>query len=364
MKKKLFTILLSVSLLFSFTGCSKEEPAKEPVKETQTQENTEPETEETRTFTDSVGRTVTIPKELKKIAPSGPVAQLVLYTAAPDLLCGLAREFPKTAEGYIDDSYYSLPVFGQFYGKNANLNMEALLEAAPELIIDIGQAKENINEELDALSEQLGIPVVFIEATLPTMESAYTQLGELTGNTKECEELTKYCKNLLEDTSQKAASISEDEKKTIYLASGSDGLNTNASGSIHGDIVDQIGAVNAARVDAASTGGGSEVSLEQIFLWNPDIVLADTKELFEKLLNDPAWQDLEAVKNKQVYQIPDIPYSYINNPPSVNRFIGIPWLGNIVYPEVYTEDIRKEVTEFYQLFYHIELTEEQLDEIL
>ena len=92
--------------------------------------------------------------------------------------------------------------------------------------------------------------------------------------------------------------------------------------------------------------------------------MADTKELYEKLLNDPAWQDLEAVKNNQVYQIPDIPYSYINNPPSVNRFIGIPWLGSIVYPEVYTEDIRKEVTEFYQLFYHIELTEEQLDEIL
>ena len=154
------------------------------------------------------------------------------------------------------------------------------------------------------------------------------------------------------------------KKKTIYLASGNEGLNTNASGSIHGDIVEQIGAVNAARVDAASTGGGSEVSLEQIFLWNPDIVLADAKELYEKILNDPAWQDLEAVKNNQVYQIPDIPYSYINNPPSVNRFIGIPWLGNIVYPEVYTEDIRKEVTEFYQLFYHIELTEEQLDEIL
>lgn len=153
MKKKLFTILLSVSLLFSLTGCAKEEPAKEPVKEVQTQENTE--TEETRTFTDSVGRTVTIPKELKKIAPSGPVAQLVLYTAAPDLLCGLAREFPETAKGYIDDSYYSLPVFGQFYGKNANLNMEALLAASPELVIDIGEPKENIGEELDSLSEQL-----------------------------------------------------------------------------------------------------------------------------------------------------------------------------------------------------------------
>lgn len=205
MKKKLFTILLSVSLLFSFTGCSKKEPAKEPVKEAQTQENTKINTEETRTFTDSVGRTVTIPKELKKIAPSGPVAQLVLYTAAPDLLCGLAREFPETAEGYIDDSYYSLPVFGQFYGKNANLNMEALVAASPELVIDIGEPKKNIGEELDSLSEQLGIPVVFIEATLPTMESAYTKLGELLGNTKECEELAEYCKELFRRYLQKGS---------------------------------------------------------------------------------------------------------------------------------------------------------------
>ena len=362
MKKKLFTILLSVSLLFSFTGCSNKEPAEETQKEVQTQENTE--TEETRTFTDSAGRTVTIPKELKKIAPSGPLAQLVLYTAAPDLLCGLAREFSESAEGYIDDTYYSLPVFGQFYGKNANLNMEALLEAAPDIVVDIGESKENIAEDLDALSEQLGIPVVFIEATLPTMENAYTKLGELTGDEKGCEILAQYCKELLEDTAKKAASIPENEKKTVYLASGSEGLNTNASGSIHGDIVEQIGAVNAARVDAASTGGGSEVSLEQIFLWNPDIILADTKELYEKILADPAWQDLPAVKENRVYQIPDIPYSFINNPPSVNRLIGIPWLGSIVYPEIYTEDITSEVTEFYKLFYHIELTQEQLDEIL
>lgn len=362
MKKKLFTILLSISLIFSFAGCSKDESMKRAEENVQTQEHTEK--IETRTFTDSVGRTVTIPAKLRKIAPSGPLAQLVLYTASPDLLCGLAREFPKTAEGYMDDAYYSLPVFGQFYGKNANLNMESLLEASPDLVIDIGEPKENIEADLDALSEQLGIPVVFIEATLPTMENAYLKLGELTGNTKECEKLAKYCKELLEDTAEKAASIPEDKKKTIYLASGSEGLNTNASGSIHGDIVEQIGAINAARVDAASTGGGSEVSLEQIFLWNPDIVLADTKELYETLLNDPAWQDLEAVKNNQIYQIPDIPYSFINNPPSVNRFIGIPWLGSIVYPEVYTEDIQKEVTDFYQLFYHIKLTEEQLDEIL
>ena len=69
------------------------------------------------------------------------------------------------------------------------------MAASPELVIDIGEPKEIIEKKLNFLSEQLGIPVVFIEATLPTMESAYTKLGELLGNTKECEELQNIARN-------------------------------------------------------------------------------------------------------------------------------------------------------------------------
>ena len=108
-----------------------------------------------RKFTDSVGREVSLPAVLKKIAPSGPLAQIVLYTAVPDKLVGVARPFSKAAAGYIDKKVLELPEFGQFYGKNANLNMEALLKAAPNVIIDIGEKKKNINEDMDKLQDCL-----------------------------------------------------------------------------------------------------------------------------------------------------------------------------------------------------------------
>ena len=137
--------------------------------------------EGTRIVTDSAGREVEIPSEITKIAPSGPLAQIVLYTVSPDKLAGLAADFSDEAKQYIDEKYWGLPKFGQFYGKNASLNMEALIAEAPDVIIDIGEAKKTVKEDMDALQEQLNIPVIFVEATLPTMADAYEMLGDITG---------------------------------------------------------------------------------------------------------------------------------------------------------------------------------------
>lgn len=76
--------------------------------------------EGTRIITDSAGREVEIPSEITKIAPSGPLAQIVLYTVSPDKLAGLAADFSDEAKQYIDEKYWGLPKFGQFYGKNAS----------------------------------------------------------------------------------------------------------------------------------------------------------------------------------------------------------------------------------------------------
>ena len=122
--------------------------------------------EGTRIITDSAGREVEIPSEITKIAPSGPLAQIVLYTVSPDKLAGLAADFSNEAKQYIDEKYWGLPKFGQFYGKNASLNMEALIAEAPDVIIDIGEAKKTVKEDMDALQEQLSIPVIFVAEIL------------------------------------------------------------------------------------------------------------------------------------------------------------------------------------------------------
>lgn len=373
---KWLCLLCTLSLTIGLIGCGTQAPTQPTdAAETLTGETigaadsnasseAAADTADTFVFTDSVGRSATLPKELRKIAPSGPLAQLVLYTACPDLLCGLAADFTEDARLYIDEKYWSLPKFGQFYGKNANLNMEALIAENPDVIVDIGQAKGNIAEDLDALSDQLGIPVVFIEATIPTMESAYQKLGELTGNTEHTDKLAAFCKKLLDTSSEAAAAIPEESRKTVYFAMGDQGFNTSAGGSIHADVIEQIGAVNAANIEVASGGGTSEVSLEQIYLWNPDFIITDSQILFDKLKADPAWQELDAVKNGNLYKVPTAPYSFMSNPPSVNRLIGIAWLAELVYPDYYEFDVKTEVSEFYKLFYHVELTEEELAEVL
>lgn len=320
--------------------------------------------EGTRIITDSAGREVEIPSEITKIAPSGPLAQIVLYTVSLDKLAGLAADFSDEAKQYIDEKYWGLPKFGQFYGKNASLNMEALIAEAPDVIIDIGEAKKTVKEDMDALQEQLNIPVIFVEATLPTMADAYEMLGDITGEKEQAGKLADYCRAEIGKADQNAAAIADADRKSVYFGLGDDGLHTNAKGSIHADVIDRIGAVNAADVEAVSSGGGSEVSFEQVLLWNPDLIIVDSQKLYDTLTADPMWQELDAVKNGKIFKIPTAPYSFMSSPPSVNRMIGIEWLGSLVYPETYTTDIREEVKNFYQLFYHIDVTDEKLEAIL
>lgn len=315
-----------------------------------------------RVFTDSVGREVTLPKEINKIAPSGPLAQIVLYTLCPDKLSGLASDFSEGAKQYIDEKYWTLPKFGQFYGKNANLNMEALIAESPDVIIDIGEAKKTVKEDMDALQEQLDMPVIFIEADLDTMSSAYEKLGEFTGDKEQAKKLADYCNNTLKKSETARGQLTE--KKSVYFAIGDDGLHTNAEGSIHARVIEQIGAENAAKVEKVSSGGGSEVSFEQLLLWQPDIIIADSEALYQTIITDQVWGELQAVKEGKVYRIPSVPYSFMSSPPSVNRMIGILWLGNLVYPDQYNLDINQEAKEFYQLFYHVTLDDAQAEKIL
>lgn len=375
MKKGLvLAALLAAAVLAN--GCQKGSGKEVPSSQTETtasvKEGTQAETEkkseagasETRVFTDSAGREVTLPKEIHKIAPSGSMAQIVLYTLCPDKLSGLASDFSDGAKQYIDQKYWGLPKFGQFYGKNANLNMEALIAESPDVVIDIGEAKKTVKEDMDALQKQLNMPVIFIEADLDTMSSAYEKLGELTGDMDQAKKLADDCSKILKKSETAKKELAEKEKKSVYFATGDDGLHTNAEGSIHARVIEQIGAENAAKVEKVSSGGGSEVSFEQLLLWQPDIIIADSDALYKTITTDKVWGELKAVKEGKVYKIPSVPYSFMSSPPSVNRMIGILWLGNLVYPEQYNVDIKQEVKNFYELFYHVTLDDSKVEEVL
>lgn len=358
--KKWIACLLIIASLTGLTACAGSGNGGADNKTDKQQMETE---SGTRTFTDSAGRTVELPDKITKIAPSGVVAQVMLYTLCPDLLCGLAMDLPYYADDYIDDKYNDLPVFGQLYGSNANLNMEALISAEPDVLIDMGEKKDTIKEDLDAVQEQLGVPVIFIEATLPTMAEAYETLGGLGIEPDQAEKLAAYCKDTMDYAGQQAEAVPEDERKTVYLAMGNDGLTTSVQNSIHADVIETAGGQNVVTADALS-GRTGNVSYEQLLMWQPDYILVENHQVYREIKDDELWQELDAVKNGQVYEIPYNPYSFLNSPPSVNRMIGIWWLGHLLYPEQYPDDTADKMKEFYQLFYHTELTEDDCEGIL
>jgi iron complex transport system substrate-binding protein len=349
-KKKISLIVLVVclSLLMAVAvGCSNSDTEKT---------TTEP---KTVTFTDSAERQVEVPAKVTKIVPSGPLAQIALFALAPDMLVGLSGKWDPAAEQYLDTKYYNLPVLGQFYGGKGDLNLEEIAKVDPQVIIDVGQSKSSIVEDMDGITEQVGIPTVHIEATTETMGEAYRMLGTLLGREKEAEVLAKYCEGVYSKTQDIMKKVGDDGKVNLIYCTGGDGLNVIAKGSFHAEILDLVSNNVAVVKDISSKGTGNPVDMEQIVLWDPDVIVFAPDSVYSSVAGDKTWQKLTAIKNGKYYEVPMGPYNWMGFPPSVNRYMGMIWITQLLYPDKAEYDLYKETAKYYELFYHSKLTEDQ-----
>lgn len=317
---------------------------------------------QTKEFTDSLGRVVTVDKDIERIAPSGNLAQLIIYTMAPNKMVGWGSKPSSQLYKYFDKEVLELPVFGAFYGAKANLNLEAVINADPQVVIDLGEikgSKEEMIKQLDTLQDSLGIPVIFVAAYLDNMGQTYRMLGDLLNMKSDGEEKA----NLCEDTISRAKNAEKQIKKQtrIYYGVGSDGLKSYPKGSFRTQTLRLAGLDNVVE----GKGNNIQVSPEQLIIWNPEVIIVDQTGGYEKFTeqNSP-FSEIDAVKNNRVYKIPEGPFSWIDSPPSVNRILGIDWLGNLFYPDIFNIDIKSEAKTFYNLFYHYNLTDTEFDELM
>ena len=319
---------------------------------------------ETKTVTDSSGRSVEVPAEITRVAPSGSTAQMLLMPIAYDLLVGLSSS-PSTAQRpYFPEEMWYLPTFGQFYGSKASLNMEALIAAQPQVILDLGDAKESIADDMDRIQKQTGIPTLFIEADLDDMAAAYRMLGSLLGRETEAEPLAAFIEETVAMAQANAAVIPEGQRKTVLYGTGATGLACNAAGSSQADVIDLVGAVNAiVPEEVTNRGGGTTVSLEEVYVCDPDVILLTAGGPYDEVQTNE-WSELTAVKNGAYYEIPNLPYNWMSSPPSVNRVLGVWWLGNLLYPALYDYDMTEVAQEFYRLFWHDDLSAEEAADML
>ena len=353
--KKLIALILALTLVLSMAACGA--PA-----ETNPDHNDEAAaTMAAKVFTDDLGREVEMPAEISRIVPTGPLSQIMLYAIAPDMFVGLAAKWSASAEGIVPQEYLDLPYFGQLYN-SANLNVEELALADPQLIIDIGRPMDSGMEDLDTLSAQTNIPAVYINTTMETMPDTFRTLGKLLNREEKAEELAQFCERVWTRTQSIMEQVGDNKVNALYVL-GEKGLNVLAKDSYHSELVDML-TNNIAVVDnPSSKGSGNEVTLEQIALWDPDFILFAPDAIYDTAAEMDTWCDITAIVNGDYIKVPEGPHNWMGTPPAVQRCLGMIWLTAQLYPEYCDYDVKAEIMEYYELFYGCTLTEEQYNDL-
>lgn len=317
-----------------------------------------------RAFTDSLGREVQLPTDIERICPSGHTAQQVLLTMAPDKMVGLSQALTDDQLKIFGDKFADYPVFGAVLGATDDLNREAVAAADPQVIIDTGEAKKGAEEDLNALQEQLGIPVVFIEAKLSDYGAAYKNLGELLNMQQRGNELSQYCSDAYSIVADTMETIPEAERVHMAYLLGENGLNAIAKTSFQGQVIDMV-ADNVVVVDDVSgKGNGNEISLEQIALWDPELIIFQKGSIYDTVGDDPAWQGIAAIADGNYYEVPNDPWCWMNNPPTVNQLMGMQWLPRLLYPDAFDDSIEDVTKAYYGTMYDYDLSDAELADLL
>jgi iron complex transport system substrate-binding protein len=243
-----------------------------------------------------------------------------------------------------------------------NLNPEELAFIGPEVIIDIGEPKNSIASDMDGISASVAIPAIHITATLNSTPEAFRILGKLLDRESQGEALAVFCEKTLTaaDRIERQAGVN---KKQVLYCLGTLGLNVLPKTSFHSEVLDKLTDNKAVVDNPAGRGSGNETSLEQILLWDPEVILFGVDSIYASAGTDPTWRQLRAIRGGAYYEVPVGPYNWMGGPPSINRYLGMLWLGKILYPEYASYDLYAETAEYYRLFYGYDLSRERYNRL-
>lgn len=211
------------------------------------------------------------------------------------------------------------------------INVEKVLELNPDLLLlsasHFNNAKETIKQFQTA-----GIAVVIVPDA-NSFEEAYKTIeliATATGTSEKGQEIITKMKNEVADIQKKASGIKEKKKVWIEVSSSPD-LYTAGSNTFMGDMLEIIQAENI----AADQEGWITISEEQVIERNPDVIITtygyyiDNPE--EQIYGRKAWSEVQAVKDKQIY---DVNNDTVSRPgPRLTE--GLQILAEKIYPETF-----------------------------
>src|SRR5262249_5607854 len=208
---------------------------------------------------------------------------------------------------------------GRITGRGNTANLEVVLALKPDLILDIGSINATYTSLADRVQEQTGIPYALLDGRFDGTSNAYRTLGQLIGRPDDGAAMATLADEILKTITGRIANVPREQRPRVYYARGPRGLEPGLGGSINVETIELL----AQNVAGGTRGGLSNVSVEQVLLWNPDVIITIDLDFAANVYNEPAWAPVAAVRARRVHLSPKLPFGWVDFPPSVNRLIGL-----------------------------------------
>lgn len=313
-------------------------------------------------FVDAAERYVNVPDRVGRIMTANPPADVLVFVLAPEKLIGWSAPLSRGQRAYLPPKFARLPLVGPVVRPNPTDTVQLVAQMHPDLIIEAGPVTPEAAARADWVEQQTRVPYIVLDNSIQSTPATLRTIGAMLGAEQRGDALAAYTDSAIDSLRGRLLIAIADERPLVYYGRGPAGLETGLAGSQAMAAIDQAGVINVARgLDGTEM---TTVTRDQIIAWNPAIIIAKDRSFYNTLLRSREWRGLSAVANKHVYLQPTDPFGWIDDPPGVNRIIGLYWLTALFYPDQFQEDLSVNVRDFYEKFYGTKLTDPKLEAML
>lgn len=321
------------------------------------------------TFEDSLGRCVELPKTINNIVPSGKYAEAIIMTLCPEKIASITEPLDTGEKQLYQKSGYSeiigLHETGELYAKeskNNTLCVKKIIGVDPDLILDVGIAKEDLKSNIAYIQEKSEIPMVFLDGSFGKLPNVYRQVGKIIGNEKRAEEIALFIESLYKSVSYNRSY--RNDNINIYFAQNDEGRFFNEGYSFVNEAIKYIGAtpitIEASGNNLIEIESLSEVKIDYIFFNDfdtySDIVCGES-------IDAKKWWKIPAVLSGRIALAPTLFHNWIGFP-LFAQTIGMIWMAHVIWPENLATDLMKTVDDFYSVLYRYDVGKKGLKTML
>ncbi len=241
-------------------------------------------------------------------------------------------------------------------------NVETLLEAEPDLVLQWGGRGRELVEPIT----RVGIPVATLNSSKDgNIENMYVHLrlmGKALERDGKVDEMIRWSNGILAELRRRTGSNAQrDKPRVIYFFSFLSGMQVAGKNTNHDFDIRTAGGKNA----AAGLTDFKLVNVEQILLWDPEVILLNNFEAWlgpQDVYSNPLFASASAVKHGRVYKMPLGGYRW--GPSSHESPLNWKWLAMILHPRRFNFPLRHQITEAYGMIYGYTPTADDLDQVL